>query len=437
LKKIIGIMAIPVLLIAASTVVIEAAIAEDLMTVENTMSPNMPTGQAGTTLTANKTATGYWIRTYDWTITKTANPSTLNLNVGQEGQISYNITAVKSESYNEAYFVNGTIMVTNVGAVTTENLKLVDQVQYKIGAGQFQDLPDATQTVIPVNQLAPGETGSYYYSIAFTPVAGAVYRNIVKITITNHSGHIGEEFGPTPKADFSLPPEPTILNDAVQISDSFEIPAGLIVVSSTEPIWPQIIIQTASFAFDLVVKGNTAGNYVINNRATLTGDTINKDANATVTVNITNPYISTNVRTIGYWKNWLPKFSDNTVKGYGIGILATWNTFDSLIRTDTGTHTKTDMIAIINSATAVDMSDMLKAQLLSMMLNVQAGYITSSTNVNLAAIPGATTLFSASTMNVGNILIFIDGNWQSWDRPNQEIAKNVLDAMNNNLIYMI
>jgi hypothetical protein len=96
LKKIIGIMAIPVLLIAASTVVIEAAIAEDLMTVENTMSPNMPTGQAGTTLTANKTATGYWIRTYDWTITKTANPSTLNLNVGQEGQISYNITASKA-----------------------------------------------------------------------------------------------------------------------------------------------------------------------------------------------------------------------------------------------------------------------------------------------------------------------------------------------------
>ncbi|WP_438318692.1 hypothetical protein ACP6EK_04875 [Candidatus Caldatribacterium sp. SIUC1] len=181
-------------------------------------------GQSGTTLLASKTATGFWekVITYNWTLTKTAK-------VNSDGSITYTLTATRAiASETEAYGVRGTITVTNGGAVATENLTLVDQVEYKTGAGQFQDLPGASQTITPSTQLGPGDTKDYPYEITFTPVEGAIYRNTVKVTITNHSGHLNEAFGPEPKADFSLPSEPTIayIDETATIEDDFTCPEG-------------------------------------------------------------------------------------------------------------------------------------------------------------------------------------------------------------------
>ncbi|MEM0254285.1 MAG: hypothetical protein QXK78_07005 [Candidatus Bathyarchaeia archaeon] len=176
-------------------------------------------GQAGTTLSANVTATGYWTKTFTWTIDKSVTPEAWDLFQGDSGTSKYTITVTK-DSGTDKYGVNGTVTVNNGGDRATEGLKIVVQVEYKTGSGQFQPLPGASQTIIPSEQIPAGGSRSYDYSIEFTPVTGANYRVAAKVTITNHSGHLGEEWGPEPKADFSIPSTPTMINDVIHVDDT-------------------------------------------------------------------------------------------------------------------------------------------------------------------------------------------------------------------------
>jgi hypothetical protein len=122
--------------------------------------------------------------------------------------------------------------VTNGGGSATENLQIVDVVQYKLDAGQFEDYVSSVVDLSAKPVLAPGERYCYPYSVSFTPVAGATYRNVARITITNHSGWLpggnhcpGPDrclFGPDPKTDFSLPNSPDLglANSTITVSDS-------------------------------------------------------------------------------------------------------------------------------------------------------------------------------------------------------------------------
>lgn len=163
--------------------------------------PTSSPGQAGTTLSANKTATGFWEKkiTYNWTVDKSVkeirvynnteplktiqNPeegSSITLQKGQWAEIDYVIQAIRTKASEEdVYGVRGEITVTNGGDRATENLKLVDQVEYKTGAGQFQPLSGASQTITPSAQLGPGESRTYNYEVTFTPISGASYRKRV------------------------------------------------------------------------------------------------------------------------------------------------------------------------------------------------------------------------------------------------------------------
>lgn len=199
-------------------------------------------GQAGTTLSAEKTATGFWEKTitYDWTISKTVTPTSIEICSGQTGTVTYTINVTRTKvGETDVYGVRGTITVYNGGDRHTENLKIVDQVEYKTGSGQFQPLPGASQTIIPTQQLGPGDTGTYDYEVRFTPIPGAIYRNSVKVTITNHSGRLGEEFGPEPKADFSLPDEPTIIeiDESATVEDAETCPTGFTCTPSDPGPW--------------------------------------------------------------------------------------------------------------------------------------------------------------------------------------------------------
>ncbi|MDR7519783.1 MAG: hypothetical protein QN131_03700 [Armatimonadota bacterium] len=102
--------------------------------------------------------------------------------------------------------VQGAICVTNDGKAATQSLKIVDQVQYAPEGGEFRDVPGATFTIIPAVQLNPGESKCYQYDVRFTPPADAFkYENTARVTITNFTGHLGEEFGPLLRAAFVLP----------------------------------------------------------------------------------------------------------------------------------------------------------------------------------------------------------------------------------------
>lgn len=273
-------------------------------------------GQAGTTLTAYKTAEGWWeiYRFYDWSLSKSVTPLELTIPQGQSGTFQYTLTATRTlVSEEEVYGVRGQICVTNGGDKATENLKLVDQVEYKDGAGQFQPLEGASQTIIPAEQLSPGETKCYPYSITFTPVAGATYRNSVKITITNHSGYLGEEFGPEPKAGFSLPSTPTYVDyDAeADVTDSLNVPAGFSYQYTCcddpcGPSFPVHLTDSRTGSYCVVITNVSADCdtwYQISNTATLTEKDSGQTRTASTTVQVyTGPCAAGCTLTIGYWK---------------------------------------------------------------------------------------------------------------------------------------
>ena len=242
-------------------------------------------GQAGTTLSAYKTATGYWTRTYTWTISKSVSPDSWEFYPGDSGTSWYTVKVTK-DAGTDAWWVEGQICVTNGGAVATENLKLVDRVQYKTGAGQFQDLPGATWTLSPEQQLGPGESKCYTYKIIFTPVSGATYRNVVKVTITNHSGHLGEEWGPEPKAGFSLPGTPTLINDTIHVDDT------------NGSSWT--FSASGEVTYDKTFTCANAGTHT--NTATIRETGQSDSATVTVRCIYAQPP-SGCTRTIGYWKN--------------------------------------------------------------------------------------------------------------------------------------
>jgi hypothetical protein len=186
-------------------------------------------GQAGTTLIASKTASGYWERTFEWTIDKSATPDTWNLFHGDSGTSQYTVSVTKDGS-SDKYFVEGEICVNNVGNVPTQDLAIVDEVQYKVGSGQFQTLATVVVDLDDYAALGAGESHCYPYRVYFTPIDGALYRNVAQITITNHSGWLpgsnncpGPDlcpFGPDPKANFSLPSSPTLIHDSITVNDS-------------------------------------------------------------------------------------------------------------------------------------------------------------------------------------------------------------------------
>lgn len=176
-------------------------------------------GVAGTTLTASKTANAHWTLTYHWTIDKSVTPDTLNLFTGDSGVAHYTI-AVTKDNGTTAAWIDGQICVTNGGAVATQDLQIVDNVT----------MPPSQTVIASVNVdvsskpvLAAGESACYNYHVDIPSgniVGGATYKDTADIAITNHSGHLGTQFGPNPSATSLLPTSATVTNDTINVDDT-------------------------------------------------------------------------------------------------------------------------------------------------------------------------------------------------------------------------
>ncbi|MCZ8516707.1 hypothetical protein O9H85_30915 [Paenibacillus filicis] len=234
-------------------------------------------GQSGTTLTATVTAEGAWVKktTYDWTITKTSNVLRPVINPHVSFPLVYTLQTKRNlVSEKELTSVRGIITVKNGGDKPTEGLKLVPQVLYKAGGGPFQTLSGASTAITP-DPLQPGETKTYPYEIFFTPVNGAQYKLSAAVTITNHSGHLGVPFGPTPDAGLSFPTaaEPVSEDATATVSDTALCPAGFTCTSSHPAPWN--LNNSETITYTLTVTNNTAPILQIiplMNKATLTED---------------------------------------------------------------------------------------------------------------------------------------------------------------------
>ena len=146
------------------------------------------------------------------------------------------------------------------------------------------------------------------------------------------------------------------------------------------------------------------------------------------------------VRSMGYWKNHLKIIEDNWNSQHSWRTyVKSFNAFSSL--SDDPFSAIDEIYQILDGANARDMEVMLKAQLIVMVLNIVSGYVPSNTLVDLGGARGAVALFGIDFLEAENVVIAIDNNvftssptWTS--RWQQEIAKDVLDAMNNNQIFV-
>jgi hypothetical protein len=96
---------------------------------------------------------------------------------------------------------SGEIALWNEGAVATENLSIIDKIQYKTGTtwvNAFTAL--AGSGVIPAG-TTQATAVIFPYSVDSAALPGTI-RNVASITITNHSGSLGIPKGPEPKATF-------------------------------------------------------------------------------------------------------------------------------------------------------------------------------------------------------------------------------------------
>jgi hypothetical protein len=110
---------------------------------------------------------------------------------------------------NEALWrYSGVITVWNEGAVDTTGFKITDLVENKPGNKWLFafSVPVSYSGEIPAGTTQTTAL-AFPYSVDFAPLSGTI-RNTANLTITNHSGNLGKDFGPSPKATYtgSVPP---------------------------------------------------------------------------------------------------------------------------------------------------------------------------------------------------------------------------------------
>jgi hypothetical protein len=99
---------------------------------------------------------------------------------------------------------SGVITVSNTGAQETQNLTITDRVEWKKGNMDWTQLCYAL--VGYAGQIPALQTATFPYACVSPPPpgwqTGVAIRNQALVTITNHSGQLGQPFGPNPKASW-------------------------------------------------------------------------------------------------------------------------------------------------------------------------------------------------------------------------------------------
>jgi hypothetical protein len=150
------------------------------------------------------------------------------VHAGAGGRAGTTLAAVKTLeicAVNETIWrYSGEIALWNEGAVSTQGLAIQDCIQNKTGSGQFADVPSLCGTLPITTQIPAGTTlvtaTTYEYSFDGTPLTGDI-RNIARVTIANHSGHLDTPFGPEPKATWTGVVEPCDTDEGCTLTQGY------------------------------------------------------------------------------------------------------------------------------------------------------------------------------------------------------------------------
>ncbi|MDW8060518.1 MAG: hypothetical protein RMK01_10640, partial [Thermomicrobium sp.] len=264
-------------------------------------------GQAGTTLSAEfRNVQGGYVVDYDWSIEKSADVSSLEISKGESREVTFTITVTRSEGQASAR-VTGQLCVENGGAQGTQGLQIVFYVDNPPNTAWL-----ANETLTPSQQIPAGRTECYPFDLTFTPVSeDTSYRVGAKVTITNHSGHLGEHFGPNPKESFELSGS-SETDASATVSDTLHCPDGFTCDPSSVGPWTvsgtdlQNDSWTTQFTVKVTNESVCASQTTLTNTATVTESGSGARDSDDATVAITVPDCPTEPQTVSvaFQKVW-------------------------------------------------------------------------------------------------------------------------------------
>lgn len=222
-------------------------------------------GPVGTTIDVTKDTTCKSQGYLTWTIDKSVDKKSINLSIGETAVAKYTIKV--SNAYHETQrTVSGNIHIENTGtsgeAASISYIR--DKVEYKIGDGSWTEI--TTEDVSGPITIASGSDYDAGYSVSFTPVEGATdYQNTALVGLDNYAepgGGVGfHEFSYT--TGFSVSGG-NITSDAfADVNDSVKGYLGE--AWAGDP-------ATQEYTYNKNIGPYiSAGNYKIDNTATVTG----------------------------------------------------------------------------------------------------------------------------------------------------------------------
>jgi hypothetical protein len=378
--------------------------------------PATPTASAPTII---KDATPSFGRSFAWSITK--DPSATHVDTaGASANITYTVK-VTPTGHTDTYSVGGTITVSNDNSFAVHITSLSDVVQYD-NAGTATDdtnahcsitsISDGTNTYTVPFDLAGTTTVDAAYNCTYSAAPAA--NSETNIASVNWDADAAHQLNAGPASfslPFSFPSTPALSNECVDVTDKYTAPnpttetklatlcvnaAGALqtpgssdinqTYSNGSPVSVALkpVAPATPTYFELTyTKGlaATAGVCIVyDNTATFTSTddhTVTGSDDAEVTV--CGPAI-TSALTMGFWKG--PN-GQNLIQYYGAGLFAWFNGFLPLSSVDS----LADVNTVFKNASATNMNNMLKAQMLATALGVYfsdpaLGYTTTNKIVN-------------------------------------------------------
>jgi hypothetical protein len=253
-------------------------------------------------LGATVTATPHWYTVYDWTIEKSASNPTLTLATGEPFTETYTVIINKDEASGvTSAYIDGQVCVTNSGTDPTDNLAITAVV--KDGYPPPSDIITSASVDVSGLPNIPADSSPHCYDYRVDlplptdtyghpqPHAGGAYKVTADVTITNHAGHYGTAWGPSPSADFTFPSAVDV--ECVDVADSL--------VESVN----QKVCDDATFTYTWTIEPYAVcGDYTVDNTATYVSDVPENSANTgsdTASVAVHVPCAGGCTLTAGYW----------------------------------------------------------------------------------------------------------------------------------------
>ncbi len=163
-----------------------------------------------TSLDISKDVDAVYPTGYSVTLDKTAQPTSVAMEVGEKAQVEFTITVGIQGSPN-TYYIEGNIFVENTGEWPADVTAVQDTVWYKAGGPDWLPATSSITTTVPIGQAAipTGGPHTYSYSGTFTlpvPLSQVTsLSNLIEITISNkpdppppgmknHTFHYREDF---------------------------------------------------------------------------------------------------------------------------------------------------------------------------------------------------------------------------------------------------